>query len=205
VLFRVDTEYDFMSDCRNVRQALAKYGLLVLQDKVLTSIVGIMTGESLSTSWWSHAKGQAIFTCLEQLEEDDVLTTRLVSGRVTFVDRALWPDFLAVATSGGAWQTLGLSADAKKLLRAVTVTPSLRSKGRAARELQERLLVHAQEVHTTSGRHEIALQPWSEWPKRQDIDRDIAVDVARHALEEAVINIGGTAKLLPWHRFAKEK
>lgn len=187
VAFTVDTERELMSDCRKVRQALAKYGLLLLQDKLLTSVAGILTGESLSTSWWSHAKGQEIFACLEQLEDSAVLTTRLVAGKVTFIDRALWPDFLAVAMSGEPWQRAGLPAKPTK------------------RELQERLLMHAEEVHTASGRHETVLQPWSEWRHRQEIDRDVPVDVARHALEEAVVNIGGTAKLLPWHRFAKRK
>lgn len=174
-----------MSDCRAVRLALAKYGLLMLQDKVLTSVVGIMTGERLSTSWWSHAKGQEIFACLESLDEVDVLTTRLVAGKVTFVDRALWPDFLAVATSGESWQKVGEDG--------------------AAREQQERLLVHAQEVHTVSGRHEVVLQPWSEWLKQHEVDRDVSVEDARHALEEAVVNIGGAARLLPWHRLVKKK
>lgn len=157
----------------------------MLQDKVLTSVTGIITGESLSTSWWGHAKGQEIFACLESLDDSAVLTTRLVAGKVTFVDRALWPDFLAVAMSGEPWQRVG--------------------EGGTARELQERLLVHAQEVHTASGRHEVVLQPWSEWLNGRDVDRDVAVEDARHALEEAVVNIGGTVKLLPWHHFAKKK
>lgn len=157
----------------------------MLQDKVLTSVVGIMTGESLSTSWWGHAKGQEIFACLESLDDSEVLTTRLVGGKVTFVDRALWPDFLAVAMSGEPWQKAG--------------------EGGTAREQQERLLVHAQEVHTASGRHETVLQPWSEWLKQHEVDRDVGVEVARHALEEAVVNIGGTVRLLPWRRVGKKK
>ena len=185
-----------MGTCKDVERSLANHGLLLLQDKNALDIVGIVAGEKLATSWWSHPKGQAIFACLQQLDDDaDVLVSRLVAGKVTYIHRSLWPDFLAVARSGEPWQTRGLSAEAKTLLRAVGRSET-RAVGKPARELQERLLVHAEEVHTEKGRHETRLQPW-----RQDVVPTTDVSAARARLEEAVAAIGGKVTSLPWRRF----
>jgi hypothetical protein len=78
--------------------AIAEHGLLLLQDKKLANVVTFMTGERLKGSWWSHSRAQDIFNALEALPEDQVITTKLVGGKVTFVHRSLWPDLLAVAT-----------------------------------------------------------------------------------------------------------
>src|SRR6267378_6773708 len=134
-----------MNTCRAVEHALSEYGVLLLQDKSVRSVVGVITGERLSTSWWSHAKGGEIFACVEKLGDDpDVLVSRLLAGKVTYVHRKLWPAFLALACSNEPWQTSGLSESARELLRAVIATSAVRAKGLAPRELQERLLVHAE-------------------------------------------------------------
>jgi hypothetical protein len=78
--------------------AIAEHGLLLLQDKKLANVVTFMTGERLKGSWWSHPRAHEIFNALEALPEDQVIATKLVGGKVTFVHRALWPDLLAVAT-----------------------------------------------------------------------------------------------------------
>src|SRR5260370_30664127 len=116
-------------DCDSVRRRLEEIGLLLLQDKKLPSAAGIMTGETLTTSWWSHPRSHEIFRCLETLE-DDAVVTRLIAGKVTYVHRRLWPALLAVAMSNEPWQRAGPDA-----------TP---------RELQERLALPAEEVHTPS-------------------------------------------------------
>src|SRR6059058_1350621 len=85
--------------------ALREHGLLLMQDKKIASVVGIITGEALSTSWWSHPRSHEIFRCVELLSDDaDVLTSRLIAGKVTFVHRRLWPAFLSVALSNAPWQ-----------------------------------------------------------------------------------------------------
>ena len=175
-----------MPTCDDVRRALREHRLLLLQDKKLPSVVGIITGETLSGSWWSHPRSHAIFACAEALtDDDDVLVTYLVGGKVTFLDRKLWPAFLSVATAREPWQTDGLSAEARRLLADVPV----RAKGPAVRELQKRVLVRTREVHTESGRHEVQLEPWPKARVRKGAKRE---------LEEAVARIGGSAKLLPW-------
>ena len=39
-----------------------------------------------------------IFRTVEALPDDQVIATKLVGGKVTFIHRRLWPDLLAVAT-----------------------------------------------------------------------------------------------------------
>ena len=82
----------------NLLDAIAQRGLLLLQDKQLDNVVTLMTGERLRGSWWSHPRSHEIFRAIEALPEDQVIATKLVAGKVTFVHRKLWPDLLAVAT-----------------------------------------------------------------------------------------------------------
>lgn len=186
-----------------VERALEEHGLLLQQDKKLPSVVGLIAGGALSSSWWSHPKAQEIFATLERLtDRDDVLVTRLIGGKVTFVHKRLWPAFLAVATSGEAWQRKGLSAAAKTLLASVARKGVARAKGDAARELQERLLVAATEVHTESGQHEIELQSWSHWSKGRGVTAIDDVRAAREELERVVSDVGARPSVLPWRRFA---
>jgi hypothetical protein len=187
-----------VSNCDDVRRALAKHGLLLLQDKSALDIVSILAGEKLSTSWWGHPAGRAIFACLELLDDDpDVIATRLVAGKITYVHRYLWPPFLAMATSHEPWQTKGLSADEQKLFNAVKRADT-RATGTAARELQERLLVHAEQVHTESGKHELQLQAWPHVAKMRGVVP--APDEAAARIEAAVTAIGGRVASLPWRR-----
>jgi hypothetical protein len=163
-----------------VLRELRERGLLLQQDKSIASVVGLITGESLSKSWWSHPQSHAIFQCLEKLADDaDVLTSRLIAGKVTFVHRRLWPAFLSVALSNAPWQ---------------------KPKSQEPRELQQRLLVAAKEVHTASGRHELQLQSWNDWAREHDAHERIAIDEAIAQLEEAAVAIGARASMLPWRR-----
>ena len=182
--------------CAEVRRRLERYGLLLLQDKKLPSIVGTFAGEGLTTSWWSHPRGQEIFLCLGQLE-DEALATRLIGGKVTYVHKRLWP---AVASAGAAnerWQTSGLSTEARSLLRAIKRGP-VAAKGAVAKELQVQLLVVAEEVHTESGRHELKLESWAAWAKRKRV-KLIEPDAGRIEIETAAAALGAPPRSLPWH------
>lgn len=172
-----------MGNCTDVRRDLKRIGLLLLQDKKLPSVVGIITGQSLSTSWWGHPRGQEIFNCLESLDEQ-AIATNLINGKVTFVDKRLWPAVVAIGSSGEPWQTAGLGRNPK------------------TKEIRERLLQFAEEVHTESGRHETRLKPWSEFARERGVVT-IAAEAARAEIESAAMALGTTSKSLPWHRFAK--
>src|SRR5262249_40264372 len=93
---------------RKVLTALERYGVLPLSDSYLPSAVSLLAGESVSGSWWGHPKAHEIFRGINQLgETPDVLSTKLLSGKVTFVHRRLWRDFLSIAAAGESWQTRG--------------------------------------------------------------------------------------------------
>jgi hypothetical protein len=190
-----------------VLSALLKSGLLLKQDKRLPNVVTLLTGEALSTSWWSHPKGRLIFAVLSKLSEHpDVLFTKLLYGKVTLVHRQLWPALVAVASEGAPWQLSGLSEAGEKLLSEIAESRGVvRSTGPVVKELELRLLAHAEEVHTESGRHETELEPWPAWRRRMKINSLPTAAMGRLQLEEAAIAIGASASALPWSSVAGKK
>ncbi len=52
-----------------VFRELRAQGLLLQQDRILPSVVGIVTGQSLRGSWWGHPKGRLIFAVLSELAD----------------------------------------------------------------------------------------------------------------------------------------
>ena len=62
------------------------------------SLAEIIAGEPLRASWWGHPKGDAIFACSRAIRSsEDILTCRLVDGKVTYVHRRLWPALARVS------------------------------------------------------------------------------------------------------------
>jgi hypothetical protein len=153
-------------------------GLLLLSDKSLPNVVSMVAGPKVKGSWWGHERGHEIFNELEKLEaHPDSLTTRLVSGKVTYVHRRLWPEILSVATAREDWQLHGLNGAARRLLSKVDRDGEVRTDkmesfkglGEAAREIEKRLLVYTEEIHTEKGFHAKALMAWSRTPKIRDL------------------------------------
>src|SRR5215831_13925199 len=92
----------------------------MLSDTFLPSIVKLIGGPDVKGSWWGHEKGHQIFSGQRRLEASpDALSTRLVSGKVTYLHRRYWSSLLSVATSKEEWQTIGLAPHASMLLRSV--------------------------------------------------------------------------------------
>lgn len=179
---------------------LARRGLLLKQDKRLPSAIALLAGAPLAISWWSHPQGRLFFRVLQALtDHPDVLPTKLLQGKDTFIHRSLWPEFLTLASAGEPWQSAGLPDPARRLLQRVQQagTP-LPASGIAARELQSRLLVHALEVHTESGRHALALQPWAAWATQNGVTPDGSLTRSRAKLEAAGRALGATPSALPW-------
>ena len=179
---------------------LARYGLLLKQDKQLPSAITVLAGGALATSWWSHPQGRLFFRVLAALaDHPDVLLTKLLQGKDTFVHRSLWPELLTIANAGEAWQSAGLPPAARRLLQRVREAPTpLRASGTAARQLQSRLLVQALDVHTESGRHALALQPWPAWATENGVAPARSVARARARIEAASRALGATPAALPW-------
>ena len=87
-------------DTVRIRAELKKHGLLLRIDANLPNVSALIAGERVRGSWWAHPKGRVIFRVSSELDDDpDVLITKLVSGKITYVDRSLWP---AVVTVGRA-------------------------------------------------------------------------------------------------------
>lgn len=189
-----------MRPADSVLAVLIANGLLLVQDKALPNVVGILTGESLRTSWWGHPKGQLIFSVLSELtNHPDVLFTKLLHRKDTLVHRSLWPAVLAVGSARDQWQMKGLPVDAKRLLERLRKGGGpVRGVGAPVKELERRLLVTTQEIHTESGRHEMVLESWQAWSRRADCTAIQSVPRARKALEDAAVRLGASLRSLPW-------
>ena len=183
-----------------VLAALEEHALLLLQDPRLPSVVGLVTGDaSPRASWWSHPQAHEVFAVLGALgEHPDVLFTKLLLGKVTLVHRTLWPSLLTVAGSGAEWQTRKLSAAARRLRERVEQEGAVTAHGAAVKELELRLLVHVEEVHTESGKHALCLESWRAWARRRKVRAARSLPRARRDLEAAVAELGATPAALPW-------
>jgi hypothetical protein len=182
---------------------LEELGLLLLQDPELPDVVALVAGRSprssRARSWWSHPRARLVFAVLSALEEHpDVLFAKLIFGKVTLVHRSLWPSLLVLGRSGEAWQLDRLTAPARALLERVRREGALTSHGAAVRELERRLLVHAEQVHTESGRHEQRVESWDVWARRRRVRSASSPARARRRLEEAAAALGAPRKALPW-------
>lgn len=179
---------------------LKQHGLLLQQDTSALNVVAMITGERLRGSWWSHAKGRLIFAVLSELaDHPDVLLAKLLHRKVTLIHRRLWPALLAIVSKGDSWQMRDLSEPALHLLKSVneSATPILGS-GPVVKELEAKLLVCSIETHTESGKHQMALEPWSAWARRSGTRSLRSVAVARKQFETATREIGATLSDLPW-------
>jgi hypothetical protein len=214
---------------RHVLSQLKKFGLLLESDPRLPSVSTLITGAPLHSSWWSHPLAQTIFHVNGQLDDHpDVLVTKLIAGKVTFVHRKLWSEILAIGTARERWQTAALSASAHALLEMIEATGCLRTDkltdefswpgstkgpmklkpGDAARELERKLLVHAAQFHTDSGAHAKLLETWEHWVRRIGFTAaSISLDEAKKKMEARLWKLNeqfeATARL-PWMKLASQ-
>lgn len=183
----------------DVMIALRAHGILLKQDKQVPSVVGILTGESLRGSWWSHPQSHSIFSVLSALAESpEVALTKLLNRKDTFIHKQLWSALLAVGRAREDWQLQGMSGECVRLLYLVDQSDTVMATGPAAKELQFRLLVTAQQVHTEDGRHEIALESWARWSRRLRCKALKSSAEGRRDLELATQRLGAPMKWLPW-------
>ena len=204
------------AETRKALSELERLGFMLLTDPRLPSVTRLVAGEPVRGSWWSHPAGHAIFSVAGALEDcGDVAVARLVSGKLTFVHRRLWPALLGVATSREPWQVTGLSRSAKLLLGRITREGSIRTdriaggaaKGpgerpRAGRDLEARLLVHCEEIHTERGSHARILETWDAWAARSGFRaRKLGAGEGRAEIEailDGMNEMYGGSGTLPW-------
>jgi hypothetical protein len=205
-------------EVQRIFKVLEASGLLPASDSQLPSVSSLVVGAPVRGSWWGHPRAHDIFRVAMQLDDHpDVLATKLVSGKVTFVHRKLWSALLAVACAREPWQWQELSGAARSLLdlvmrEGVVQTDELRrsqglkakAPGEAARELETRLLIHTEEIHTSSGAHAKRLETWERWASRVGFTgKKMSPERGKRQLEEAVRQLSGGLEVevrLPWMR-----
>ena len=204
------------SEFQRIIEELQSSGFLLESDAALPSVASLVAQEPIRGSWWGHPRGHAIFQANEQLTaHPDVIGCKLVSGKVTYVHRSLWPALFAVANSREAWQLSRISPSARSLLAKVTREEIVRTDrlpksrgakskapGEAARELEKRLLVYSEEMHTETGAHAKALETWEHWAKRIGLPlKETTTEQAKEQLEQRLQLLNkrfGAAGRLPW-------
>jgi len=201
---------------RRALKQLERSGILLESDARLPSVVTIVTGGPVRGSWWGHPQGREVYAvCKRLVSHSDVIVTKLVSGKVTYVHRRLWPALVAIGSAREIWQVRGLSRAAQDLLALVDKAHEVRtdrvcaakgmktrSIGDAVRELEARLLVHSIEIHTEFGAHAKQLQTWNEWRKEVGLVKKAnPPQLAKKTIEKLVLdlNLRFAAKgRLPW-------
>jgi len=201
---------------QDILELLERYGFLLLSDLLLPSVAGLVAGEPVRGSWWGHPRGKEIYAVASQLGiSPNVLVVKLVSGKETFVHQRLWSALLSTCTVREPWQLRDLSEMATFLLETLTREPTLRvdyvqqstgfsskALAEAARELERKLLVYSESLHTASGAHTKQLESWDHWMLRAGFTEPLlTVEQGKTALEDAllILNRQFDAKgRLPW-------
>jgi hypothetical protein len=167
-----------------IEEEFGRIGLLLQHDRELASFTALAAGEPIGGSWWGHPLGHDIYDLLGEFERGSgALSAKLVNGKITYVHPRLWPAFLKLVQHGEAARALGLSPLAKSLRESVREGQVVRADelvasgfaksrelGLAVRELEDRVLVHADSIHTSTGAHTKVLEAWSQWAASKEVD-----------------------------------
>jgi hypothetical protein len=197
---------------RALRQ-LEKNGLLLVSGSEIPDLCSLVSGAKVKGSWWSSPFAHEIFAISELLSEHaDVTLTKLISGKVTFVHRSLWPNLVAVGIARDEWQMQQLSRAGVQLLEELDKQGTLATNslgrsfgpkpGNIARELELKLLIHADQIHTETGQHAKVLETWSTWAKRVGLKMPtVRPKAARQFFDKRIREINEEFKgcgRLPW-------
>ncbi len=166
------------------------------------SLAEAVIGGPFSGSVWRHAKGNLIYRLGRYLRASpEVLAVRLWEGKMTFVDRRLWPEVYRVVMEPTRRRPalLGLSRSARDLLGRVECEGDVQlpheqwTKEREA--LEERLLVQSSDL-PVDGRYWARLQSWRRWASTgvRQLARSISYAEALRALSPQL----GEAPPGPW-------
>ena len=177
---------------RRVLEQLKADGLLLQNDAKLPSVCALVAGSPVKGSWWAHPRSHEIFrvTCA-LADHAGVFVAKLVNGKVTFVNRALWPAVVAAGRAREPWQMDSLSPDAAKLLLRLDKGSPIEIDGATAKpatELEKALLVYSEQFHSAAGSHVRRLETWDQWSERTgfSLRRLERPDQARRKLEAAL-------------------
>jgi hypothetical protein len=85
------------------RAFVEAHGIVLVSARHATvpSLAAAIAGAPIRGSWWAHEKSHEIFRALSALADDEALVfTRLVDGKLTLVHRRLWPALAALVRAG---------------------------------------------------------------------------------------------------------
>lgn len=194
---------------------LEKLGFLLLSDSTFPNVSRLVANENFRGSWWVHKSAQTIFAVNEMLEDHpDVLVMKLISKKVTFVHRELWGRIYSIGIAREDWQLKKMSPEAKLMLKTLDAEGWLQTNklgkkfgpkpGETARELELRILVHAEQKHSESGAHTKVLQTWEKWAERVGLHGQAKSPTdAKRFLEDRVADINKDYNgrgSLPWSK-----
>jgi hypothetical protein len=76
-----------------------KHGIVMAsaRHRLVPSLAAHVAGEPIRGSWWSHPKSHDIFRAMASLDDNEVVFTRLIDGKITIIHRRLWPALAALA------------------------------------------------------------------------------------------------------------
>jgi hypothetical protein len=184
---------------------LKEHGLLLQTDANLPNVCALVAGAPVRGSWWAHPRSHEIFRVnCELAEHPDVLVSKLISGKVTYLHRPLWPSLIAIGRARESWQIERLSRDARNLLAEVDRKPiqTDRRVSKSASELETNLLVYGEQFHTEAGAHARRLESWDHWSSRTGYSEEqITLVSAKVTLEDVVASLNQKFKgrgRLPW-------
>ncbi|HEY4972301.1 MAG TPA: hypothetical protein VII41_01765 [Steroidobacteraceae bacterium] len=82
------------------------HGIVLVSAKGLAPrLTEFIAGEPIKGSWWAHAKGKQIFAVLQLIgASNEILTCRLINGKLTLIHRRLWPALVRAADLFSAYQ-----------------------------------------------------------------------------------------------------
>jgi hypothetical protein len=160
----------------------------------LPSFVEAVAGARVRGSWWSHPRGGRMFSLAESLEDSgEVLSMKLVEGKVCFVHRVLHAPLYRVVTDARFVREARarLSAKALALVDAAEKEPLRLPAGGPKAELERSLLVYVGQEHSEKGRHVTVL---SSWKKVLDADsrgraKKLSLQEARAALAKRGVSL----------------
>jgi hypothetical protein len=181
-------------------QLVREHGLMTLAPAGdFPSLAQALAGESIPSKWWSHPRANEIYNAFIATASDpEVLVTKLIDGKVTLIDRKLWPYLLRLAEDE-TWrnrQLKKLSVSARRLFDLVDSSGTIRMDfvapewlgGRPAlrkdRATLERLsLVLSHDEHTESGAHEAVLESWRHFRERSKTHVSSDLDLTTAAMQ----------------------
>jgi hypothetical protein len=170
------------------------------------SLAEAVAGERITGSWRGHAKGRLIYRLGRVLRaSDQVLTVRLVEGKVTFVDRSIWAEIYRIAMEPTRRRRSleGLSDKARELLSLVERDHTVSLRDDVSDEvpdetLELRLLVHVSARQGADKRPITVLRSWRGWAS--DELKQVAADLTYEGALERIRGLCGGAPggLGPW-------